>query len=178
MALSHDKKFLFVAVEKGLLADEQKDRRLIMEFDLEKEVFTDHTRYYQTDGPDISLAALETWKPGELLVTERDGGQGKTAKIKRVFSMQLETTTPEGFLKKELVCDLLEIQDEDGFTQKEPGAVGLGAHFTFPFVTPEVLVALDESTILVANDNNFPLSCGRRPESTPDNTEFILLELQ
>jgi glycerophosphoryl diester phosphodiesterase len=177
MALSHDGKALLVAVEKGIVSDDIPTRRLIMEFDLATEQFTKKARYYQADGADISLAALETWVDGELLVTERDGGQGETARIKRVYRLHLEEFSEDGFVIKELVCDLMNIQDEDGYTQKETGAHGLGKHFTFPFVTPEVLVAIDEKIILVANDNNYPMSSGRRNKGIPDNTEFILLEL-
>ncbi len=177
LALSPDGKLLFVAVEKQLVQDDQPTRRLIMEFDLDQAEFTSNTRYYQAHGADISLAALETWSENELLVTERDGGQGQDAKIKRIFRVQLNSTTENGYLKKELVCDLLDIQDESGLTQAETGALGLGAKFTFPFVTPEVLVKIDEYHILVANDNNYPMSCGRRPAGIADDSEFILLEL-
>jgi len=177
LALSQDGKFLFAAVEKSILADSQPTRRMILEFDLDLGTFTNRTRYYQTDGADISLAALETWGNGELLVTERDGGQGLSAKVKRIYLIKLASLTSAGFMQKELVCDLMSILDDTGLTRAESGAVGLGSQFTFPFVTPEVLVAIDHKTILVANDNNYPMSCGRRPSGIPDNSEFVLLGL-
>ncbi len=177
MALSHDGKFLFVAVEKAVKGDDQPTRRLIMEFDLASASFTNQTRYFMAVDADVYLAALETWGTEELLVTERDAGEGAAAKIKRIYRLKLDATTVDGFLKKELLCDLMNILDSGGLTTAEPGALGLGKAFTFPFVTPEVLVAIDNKTILVANDNNYPMSCGRRPANTPDDTEFILLEL-
>ncbi|MEB3886881.1 hypothetical protein [Lyngbya sp. CCY1209] len=47
--------------------------------------------------------------------------------------------------------------------------------FTFPFVTIEDVLVLDENTILVANDNNYPFSVGRGPDI--DNNKIIILEL-
>lgn len=44
-----------------------------------------------------------------------------------------------------------------------------------PFVTIESVLVIDESTILVANDNNYPFSIGR-PGSI-DNTEMVILGL-
>jgi glycerophosphoryl diester phosphodiesterase len=71
----------------------------------------------------------------------------------------------------------MDIDDSGGLTRAENGAIGLGPNFTFPYVTPECLVVIDDRTLLVANDNNFPMSAGRRPPDTPDDNEFILLRL-
>ena len=56
------------------------------------------------------------------------------------------------------MADLLDIDDPndlniDGSTQ-----------FSFPFVTIEDVLILNENTILVANDNNYPFSVGRGPD--------------
>ena len=48
--------------------------------------------------------------------------------------------------------------------------------FTFPFVTIENVDVVDRRTIVLANDNNFPFSNGRRP-GTADDTELILLDV-
>ena len=48
--------------------------------------------------------------------------------------------------------------------------------FRFPFTTIEDVVILDDRTIGVLNDNNFPFSSGRTP-GLPDNNEFIVLRL-
>jgi len=89
----------------------------------------------------------------------------------------LDVLDDQGFLRKELVCDLLHIADPRGISSAEPGALGLGDPFSFPFVTPECLLILDARTLLVANDNNYPMSTGRRPPDTPDDSEFIQLSL-
>ena len=56
-------------------------------------------------------------------------------------------------------------------------AVALGNPYGFPYVTPECLAVIDAHTLLVANDNNYPMSAGRRPSETPDDNEIILLKL-
>ena len=45
-----------------------------------------------------------------------------------------------------------------------------------PFVTIENVVVIDEDTILVANDNNYPFSMGR--EGDIDNSEVVLIDLE
>jgi len=71
----------------------------------------------------------------------------------------------------------MDIADARNLTRAEDGAIGLGRDYSFPYVTPECLVVIDERTLLVANDNNYPMSVGRRPPDTPDDSEFILLHL-
>jgi glycerophosphoryl diester phosphodiesterase len=45
-----------------------------------------------------------------------------------------------------------------------------------PFITLEGLVKLDDHTLAVCNDNNFPMSVGRHErEGLPDDNEIILL---
>jgi hypothetical protein len=67
------------------------------------------------------------------------------------------------------------ITDRDGLSQTEAGALGVGPVFTFPFVTIEDVYPVDDRTLLVLNDNNYPFSSGRRPGKAPDDNEFILL---
>ena len=60
-----------------------------------------------------------------------------------------------------------------------------GDYFRFPFVTIESIHPVDEQTILVACDNNYPLSNGRSRSVTnertgplhPDDNEIILIRL-
>jgi hypothetical protein len=53
---------------------------------------------------------------------------------------------------------------------------GFGTTFRFPFVTIEAVIILDDRTLGVLNDNNFPFSSGRTP-GRPDNNEFITIRL-
>ncbi len=65
------------------------------------------------------------------------------------------------------------------------GDIGVGGGtFAFPFVTIEDVVVIDEDTIGVLNDNNYPFSVGRHlgdsaagVDPQPDDNEFILLDL-
>ena len=74
-----------------------------------------------------------------------------------------------GCADKELLVNLMAVPD--------PRNVGgLGAFFTFPFVTIEDVEIVDRSTIAVLNDNNFP-AAGGRSATVPDENELILLRL-
>ncbi len=56
------------------------------------------------------------------------------------------------------------------------GLGGFGKTFTFPFQTIEDVVILDNHTIGVLNDNNFPFSTGRSATEA-DNNEWITVKL-
>jgi len=168
---------VYVSVEKPLHDDPMGERRIILEFDPVRRTFTGNYWFYRTDRPDISLASLEAVDNRVMLVIERDTNEGRAAKIKRVYRFELGVTNQSGFLAKQLVCDLMNIDDSDGLTHSESGAIGLGRYYRFPYVTPECLMIIDSSTLLIANDNNYPMSSGRRPPETPDDNEFIRLRL-
>jgi len=168
---------LYVAVEKAMLDDPDSRRRSILEFDVAKREFTRRYWFYTVDRPGISIASMEAVTDSVLLVVERDGEEGEQAKIKRIYRVDLYVLDDDACLAKTLVCDLLSIIDDRGLTEAEPGAIGLGNPYSFPYVTPECLAIIDDRTLLVCNDNNYPFSTGRRPPGTPDDNEFILLEL-
>ena len=176
LALLPDEQHLVVAVEKALLDDPVADRRALLEFSLADQHFTDRAWFYRMDAADLSIASLEATGPHTLLLTERDGEAGPDAVIKRIYSLDLNVTDADGFLVKTLVCDLLNLDDTAGLTRPEAGAFGLGHPFAFPFVTPEGLAVWATDTLLVANDNNYPFSDGRRA-GVPDDNEFILIAL-
>ena len=48
--------------------------------------------------------------------------------------------------------------------------------FSFPFVTIESMLPLNDRTLLVINDNNLPFSSGRSPDCA-DGNEFVLIDL-
>ena len=168
---------LYAAVEKGLRDDPVAERRVILEFDPARRSFTGNRWLYLADGPDVSLASLEAVSNQVLLVIERDGYEGAEARVKRIYRVELGRVDMGGFLIKQLVCDLLNVDDSAGLTRGERGAVGLGHRYSFPYVTPECLAVVDDSTLIVVNDNNYPMSAGRRPPKTPDDSEFIRLRL-
>ena len=91
---------------------------------------------------------------------ERDGnGDGTAApRFKKVFV--IDTRTPgstAATCDKTLLVDLMAVPD--------PQKVGNdGDFFRFPFNTIESVHVVDDHTILVANDNNYPFSNGRARE--------------
>lgn len=181
LAPSADGEHLYVAVEKGLVEDPDRRRRIILKFDTSDGSFADHFHSYQVDAAGVSIAALELAGSrgagrDRLLVTERDGGEGENALIKRIYSVDPGELDERGYLRKTLVCDLLKMSDPEGLTRDEEGAVGLGSDFRFPYVTPECLAVIDPETLLIINDNNYPMSTGRRP-GFPDDSEFIRVRL-
>eukprot|EP01025_Chloroclados_australasicus_P007200 TRINITY_DN122_c4_g1_i4.p1 TRINITY_DN122_c4_g1~~TRINITY_DN122_c4_g1_i4.p1 ORF type:complete len:350 (+),score=67.64 TRINITY_DN122_c4_g1_i4:273-1322(+) len=122
------------------------------------------------------------------LIIERDGTQGDpalqcsegeeedcfetVAMFKRIYYIDFNNIDSEGCVEKKAYIDLLKIQDLD-----EVAVIGTtDGVFTFPFVTIEDVDRVDETTIIVANDNNFPFSIGRTPGAA-DNNEFIHLEV-
>ncbi len=173
LALTPDGQFIYASVEKAMVEDPSRTRRVILQFDPATGAFTGQHKLYQVDAPDVSIASLEAVSNSVLLVLERDSGEGENALIKRIYQVDLD----DEVLTKTLVCDLMDIRDDAGFTSPEGGAIGLGPHYSFPYVTPECLLVLDRQTLLVINDNNYPMSSGRRPPHTPDDNEFIRLHL-
>src|SRR5438094_296185 len=68
--------------------------------------------------------------------------------------------------------DLMKIRDPDK-KAREPLNDGV---LTFPFFTIENVDRVDETHIIVGNDNNLPFSSSRDPNKADDN-EFVLLEV-
>ncbi|MGQ7846576.1 esterase-like activity of phytase family protein [Granulosicoccus sp. 3-233] len=123
------------------------------------------------------------------LIIERDGGQGDAemvcaeneteecfdnpAGFKRVYLIDMAGVEPGQPVNKVAYIDLLDIRDPDGVARQGQRE---DARFTFPFVTIENVDRVDETHIIVANDNNFPFSTGRTL-GQPDDNEMILLEV-
>lgn len=168
---------LYAAVEKGLLDDPDGQRRLILEFEPARHGFSGRCWFYRASAANVSISSLESDGKGGLLVLERDPGEGRAAAIKRIYRVVPGQVDDAGYLSRTLVCDLLSLDDERSLTRHERGSIGLGRHFTLPFVTPECLLVIDGSTLIVANDNNYPFSSGRRP-GKPDDTEIVRLRLK
>ncbi|MDP5337031.1 MAG: esterase-like activity of phytase family protein, partial [Nodularia sp. (in: cyanobacteria)] len=168
MAISLDKKTLYPLLEGTVVGDPANSLR-IYEFDVESKQYQGLAGYYRMEQPNHAIGALTVVNENEFLVIERDGRQGAAAQFKKIFKIDLSQKDANGFVSKEEVVDLLKIQDPNDLN-------GDGdTLFTFPFVTIESVVVIDENTLLLANDNNYPFSVGRPPEI--DNNEIILLGL-
>ena len=180
MALNTSGTKLYAMLEGALVPDEQRDRLLINQFDLATKQYTGKTFSYRLESPNYLIGDLTAIDENEFLVIERDSKQGDPnnpaftdpASFKRIYKININKLDSHGFVQKELLVDLLNIPDPNGI-----GGNGTTKNrFTFPFVTIENILPIDNQTILVINDNNFPFSVGRTPGQA-DNTEFILIKL-
>ena len=108
---------------------------------------------------------------------ERDNTQGDLTGFKALERVTLGA--PGTTIAKSQAADLMNIADPHGISlPAQPGDVGLGNPFAFPFVTIEDIVIEDRRQVTVLNDNNFPFSVGRHTGTgAPDDEELILLKL-
>ncbi|KAB8333940.1 glycerophosphodiester phosphodiesterase [Scytonema tolypothrichoides VB-61278] len=168
LAISPDKTKLYPLLEGSVLGD-PNDALRIYKFDVASKQYEGLVGYYRLENSSYAIGDFSVVNDNEYLVIERDNGQADTAKFKKIFKVDFSEKDANGYVAKEEVVDLLNIPDpndlnQDGKTQ-----------FTFSFQTIENVLVIDEKTILVANDNNYPFSVGRPPAI--DNSEIILLGL-
>jgi hypothetical protein len=127
------------------------------------------------------------------LVIERDDGEGDPslkcaadptpdcfplpAMVKRVVLIDTASVDADGFVRRIGHIDLMAIADPAGMARLPTVAArDLAGVFTFPFFTIENVMRVDETHIMVANDNNLPFSTGRQLDQAASN-EFILLSV-
>ncbi|WP_126975742.1 esterase-like activity of phytase family protein [Frigidibacter oleivorans] len=127
------------------------------------------------------------------LVIERDNGEGDPslkcagdpaadcfpapAMLKRIVLVDTATRDAEGFVRRIGHIDLMDIADPEGLNRLDTAASrDLTGKMTFPFFTIEDVMMVDDSHIIVANDNNLPFSSGRQLDAAADN-EMILLSV-
>lgn len=168
LAINPDKTTLYALLE-GTVVDDRAGSLRIYEYDLETDEFPGLAGYYQLENPSHAIGDFTVVNDNEYLVIERDGAQGASAQFKKIFKVDLSQRDANGFVAKEELVDLLNIQDPNDLDQDGNNV------FRFPFTTIEDVLVLDANTILVANDNNYPFSVGRPPAI--DNNEIIVLGL-
>ena len=174
MAMAVDGKTLYPMLEKAVTGDDPQLRR-IYEFDARNERYTGRQWWYRLDPGAVSIGDFTQVDEHRFVVIERDGGQGATAQVKRIYEVDLRDVNPGGTLAKKLVVDLMDIGDPAGISLPgRPGDIGLGSTFSFPYVTIEDVLPLDGERLLVINDNNYPFSTGRNPV-LPDYDDFIVI---
>ncbi|SRR6266540_2080798 len=205
MAISPDRQTLYPMFEGPLASDDAQDLR-ILTFDINTRSFTNEVRKLRLEMPGgkvnlttltltngqpaypgsvpptgtgpQSAAELTALDANRFLLVERDGnGDGLAApRFKKVFVV--DGQLQDGYVGKQLLVDLMAVPD--------PLKLGNdGDFFRFPFNTIESVHVVDDNTILVANDNNYPFSNGRARSLTnartgplaPDDNEFILVRL-
>ncbi|MBG1265593.1 esterase-like activity of phytase family protein [Nostoc sp. WHI] len=174
-AINASKTKLYMLLEGTVQGDVAGALR-INEFDIASRQYTDKKLSYKLENPAYAIGDLAVINDNEYLVIERDGGQGAAAQFKKIYKIDLSKTDSNGYVAKEEVADLLNIQDPNDLN-------GDGkTTFDFPFVTIENVLVVDKNTILVANDNNYPFSTGRPGNDLQnpviDNNEILLLKLE
>lgn len=168
MAISPDGNTLYPVLEWTVTGDPVGALR-IHEFDREAKQYEGLVGYYQLEDSSHAIGDITAINDNEYLVIERDNLQADEAAFKAIFKIDLSKVDAQGFVEKTELVDLLNVSDPDDLN-------GDGStRFQFPFQTIEDVLILDENTILVANDNNYPFSVGRPPAI--DNNEIITIEL-
>jgi len=207
LATSPDGSTLYALLEGAVTGDDPQDLRIYV-YDVARGAFTE--RYFKLrlempsqtvnlatliDGagdrvyPDalappagpVSIGELKAVNERQLLVIERDnhGDDLQAPRSKKVFLLDLPRTDQrDAHVRKTMLLDLLAIPDPSGVG-------GDGDFFRLPFYTVESVHVVDEHTLLVASDNNFPFSNGRSRSSSADrsgplaadSTELILVRL-
>lgn len=176
MALSSDGRILYPSLEGALVADPNQNRRVLYAYDLAKRRFRNWTADYFTDAPANAIGDLTAASHAVLLLIERDNLQGDEAATKRIYELEIDRLRGRAIPKTFLV-DLLRIANPHLIGgPSQPGTIGLGDPFAFPFQTIESVLVLNRRTLVVANDNNYPFSSGRRP-GEPDDNELIQVRL-
>ncbi|MGW4798680.1 esterase-like activity of phytase family protein [Nonomuraea sp. NPDC004297] len=168
MARGVDGRHLYPLLEGTVSGDPAGTLRMY-EFDLRERAYTDRRWTYRLDDPSHAIGDAIAVDGDRFLVIERDNLQGDAAQVKRIYLADRRDRDGDGALDKTLVADLLDLADPRGLG----GAPGT---FRFPFQTIEDVVILDDRTLGVLDDNNFPFSSGRTP-GRPDDNEFITVRL-
>jgi glycerophosphoryl diester phosphodiesterase len=192
MARNADGSMLYVTTESSIASELNKRILVVYEFDTRTEQYTGRTFKYAKDSSNFITGddddTTNVFLTGDMthvsddryIVIERDDFQGPpgnatSPRQKKLYLFDLSEVDSEGFLKKRLLVDLLDIDDPGDIGGQ---LVGIPAdRFNFPLQSVESVTPMDDFTLLVGLDNNYPGGNGRVP-GTPDGTEMILLRSQ
>ncbi|MEO1600748.1 MAG: esterase-like activity of phytase family protein [Pseudomonadota bacterium] len=174
--------------EVGAVESENGQEYLrLLEFDIASREWTGNSWRYPLEVNGNNIGDFNMISETRGLVIERDGGEGdpaqacaegapgldcffRPAAFKRVYLIELGA--PGTAVEKLAYVDLMDIDDPERIAL----VGGKDGKFTFPFVTIEDVDMVDDSHIIVGNDNNLPFSTGRTIGAA-DNNEWILLNV-
>jgi glycerophosphoryl diester phosphodiesterase len=176
MAITPNGKTLIPMLEKPV-AGQPTTRTQAFAFDIATGRYTGERWFYPYDPRGVSIGDFQLADKSHGLVIERDNTQGDLGGFKALERVTLGA--PGTTMTKSEAADLLNIADPHGISlPAQPGDVGLGNPFAFPFVTIEDIIIEGDRQVTVLNDNNFPFSVGRHKGSgAPDDDELIRLRL-
>ncbi|MCB1754111.1 MAG: esterase-like activity of phytase family protein [Gammaproteobacteria bacterium] len=188
MALGSDGSTLYPLLEKPIYLPESGESETVnerpvlrmFEFDTTTASWGDTLRYYPLEAASHAIGDFNMIDDSRALIIERDGGTGdpregwasNPAQFKRIYLVDLTRMDEQGVLEKIAYIDLMGIEDPKGIAPRGT----IDGIFSFPFVTIEDVDRVDATTIVVANDNNYPFSVGREQGRADDN-EMILLDV-
>lgn len=198
MAVSKDGSKLYALLE-GALWDETakapemldgKQYLRVLEFDVKAEKWTGRHWKYMMEANHHAIGDFNMIDETTGMVIERDNSEGTPdkacpaglqrtdcfhdlPKFKRVYKIELTEGNVGGPLRKIGYIDLMNMADPQKLARK-PLVNGV---LSFPFFTIENVDVVDDSHIVVGNDNNLPFSSSRDPNKADDN-ELVLLEVR
>ena len=190
MTRNADGSRLYLTTEASINSEPDKRMLLIYEFDTETERYTGRTFPYAKDSSNFITGndsnTTNIFVTGDLthvtrdryIIIERDDFQGppnsaNPPRQKKLYLFDLdEADETTGVLRKRLLVDLLAIDDPEDIGGP---LVGIPDDtFNFPLQSVESVTPIDDFTLLVGLDNNYPGGNGRVP-GTPDDTELVTL---
>jgi len=175
MAISPDGKLLYPMLEGALL--DTSPGLNIYTFNLQTmRYLNNHANQpsyrYRLDEGATAIGDFTMYSKTDGMVIERDSLEGNDARLKKIYRVSFEQLDEDGFLRKTLVADLLDIEDPHDLNRDG------NRQFSFPFWTIEGLVVINRTTLGIVNDNNYPLGQARDSSGTqPDDNEFIFIEV-
>ncbi|WP_455272066.1 esterase-like activity of phytase family protein [Rhizobium herbae] len=197
LAMSKDGAKLYGLLEGPLWTDaenvEQAEGRpalRIIELDVASKAWTGRSWLYPLAEGGEAIGDFNMLDDKTALVIERDNGAGTVdkacanpkepkpdcfavgSKVKRVYKIEMTDENAGKAVRKIGYIDLLKIADPDN-KKRQGGGEGF---YDMPFVTIENVDRVDDTHIIVGNDNNLPFSAGRSLGKADDN-EFVLLEV-
>ena len=197
LAMSKDGSRLYGLLEGPVYMDdgsaEQADGRTalrIIELDVATKNWTGRSWLYPLSEGGEAIGDFNMIDETTALVIERDNGAGTAeracadpkkpeptcfatpAKHKRIYKIEMTEENVDKAARKIGYIDLMQIKDPKGVARQGGGE----GFYDMPFVTIEDVDVVDETHIVVGNDNNLPFSAGRAIDKADDN-EFVLLEV-
>jgi len=196
MALQPGTGLLWPMFEKPLLgADGQPEGTFLRAnaFDTETGTWTGASFKFQLAEGATAIGDFNFIDETRAMIIERDNGEGDPslkcaadpapdcfplpAMLKRIVLIDTATVDADGFVRRIGHIDLMNIADPEGRARLTTVAnPPLAGKITMPFFTIENVMRVDDTHILVGNDNNLPYSSGRALDAASDN-EVLLLEV-
>lgn len=196
MALQPGSNLLWAMLEKPLIGEDAKpvgNHLQVLAFDTAKGEWTGQSFKFALAEGATAIGDFNFIDETRALVIERDNGEGDPslkcegeakpdcfpapAMLKRIVLIDTATVDDEGFVRRIGHVDLMDIADPEKKNRLETVAKrDLTGIMTFPFFTIENVMAVSDTQIIVAMDNNLPFSSGRKLDAAADN-ELILLDV-